>query len=281
LHLNTIKKIHNEQCSLGEGVFFSSKNQRLYWLDINLKNLFISTLDNQVTQFYLPEMAGVIVDVYEEKIFLASESGICCFDTKKEFWTVLFKSPYQPEHYLYRANDGCKLSDNCFIFGRMKKKPEKGQGDIIIINKGVANVIYEGITIPNTFIPLPDENAILISDSLQQKVFKFFLNIDFSIKSTEVWLDLSDYEATPDGGCISSNKDIYLTLWDGHAILKFNIAGDMTGKIELPFPRPTNCVLNEDESLLYITSATEGLTQKELEQYPLSGHTIAIPISPP
>jgi len=42
----------------------------------------------------------------------------------------------------------------------------------------------------------------------------------------------------------------------------------------MPVVRPTNCKFDSDNSMLWVTSASEGLTKKELEKYPQSGNTM-------
>ena len=46
----------------------------------------------------------------------------------------------------------------------------------------------------------------------------------------------------------------------------------------IPVPRPTNCALDVKEDKLFVTSAYEGLFDRQRKQYPLSGSIIEIDV---
>ena len=118
---------------------------------------------------------------------------------------------------------------------------------------------------------------MLISDSLEQVIYKFTFSNDYSkVISRETWVEHSSDNITPDGGCMDCNGNIYIAIWDGFCINKYDIDGKLLGKISLDVPRPTNCKLSTDESVLYITTASEGLTENEMLQYPYSGCVLKV-----
>ncbi len=90
-----------------------------------------------------------------------------------------------------------------------------------------------------------------------------------------MWKDFSNEEYTPDGGFLSDRGYVHLALWDGAAILVLNQNGEEVNKIKLPVLRPTNCSIYKNR-WLYVTSASDDMTNEQLELYPLSGKTLVV-----
>jgi sugar lactone lactonase YvrE len=264
---------------LGEGVYWDEVSESLFWLDILNSKLFKSSGD-KIFSYQLVEKASVILDVKKNEVYLANESGIIIFDLNL---STIERVSYTPGIYgsdVYRSNDGLKLKENLYIYGVMLNKPVKGDGVLVLSQNGVSRIVYEGISIPNTFIKIPNCNSLLITDSFDGIVYKMNFNSTWSsVQGIEKWFNLSCTRATPDGGCISSDGRIFLAIWDGFKVLELNLDGKLIKEFEIPIPRPTNCTLNTEENKLFITSAYEGLSDHDRNKYPLSGSILIIDIN--
>ena len=69
-----------------------------------------------------------------------------------------------------------------------------------------------------------------------------------------------------------------ISLWDDSSIGVFSKKGELLQRIDLPVKRPTNCKFDLSQNQLWITSAYEGLTNKQLLKYPLSGDTFVFDV---
>jgi len=264
---------------LGEGIYWDKASESLLWLDILDFKLY-KNIKDKVFCYQLAEKASVILDVKKNEVYLANESGIIIFDLNLNTIKRVSYTPSTYDSYLYRSNDGLKLKENIYIYGVMLNKPAKGDGALIVSNNGVGNVIYTGISIPNTFIKIPNSHSLLITDSFDGIVYKItFSKTWSSIISKVKWFDLSHTDTTPDGGCISLDGRIFLAIWDGFKILELNLDGKVIMEFEVPIPRPTNCTLNTEENKLFITSAYEGLTEHDRQKYPMSGSIFTVDIN--
>jgi sugar lactone lactonase YvrE len=260
---------------LGEGLYIDDMN--VYFLDILKCKLLVFNKQKIITKTYLlPEQASNIFKVLHNKVVLASESGVCSFDLKTEEWIIQTSSLSFERNIDFRANDGCDLGNESFLFGTMEKENTGRKGSLFLVKDKTVTNIYNDISIPNSFIEMPD-GKVLISDSFTKKIFEFEFNyLKRTVVSKRVWLDLSNKDFTPDGGCLDSQGNIYIAMWGGACIHQYNSEAKLINSYPIPVLNPTNCKLSNNEKYLYVTSAKEGMSKQELNEYSLSGSLLRL-----
>lgn len=259
---------------LGEGLYLSSNS--IYWLDIIESKLYVIINKENILEYTLPEQASAILKVKETLVYLASESGICSFDLTTNYWSVLANMPHKAVSSLMRANDGIAIDNTCYFFGTMEKNPTGNNGALYIATDQHITKIFNGIGIPNSFIRV-NKYSFLVSDSLSRLVYQFTFNTQFSaLEKQKLWLDLSDSHAIPDGGCKDVQGNIYIAMWGGACINKYDKNANLISTYQLPALNPTNCKLTLDGKSLLVTTARQDLTECELEKYPASGSLFKI-----
>jgi sugar lactone lactonase YvrE len=264
---------------LGEGIFLDKIQNSLFWVDINQSILF-SYVNGQVNKYQVVENVSAVLFVEGDQVYLTNRSGIITYHLVSGEINQISKTPAQYSSKEYRANDGIRLSSGVYMYGVMRENPIQNDGALILSRNGVCKVVCKGISIPNTFIRIPNTNSLLITDSFVGVVYKIdFDNLWKTVKGKEKWLDLSHKGATPDGGCISSDGRVFIAIWDGFKILELDLNGKLIQEFKLPVPRPTNCTLDTSENQLFVTSAYEGLTEHDRQKYPLSGSIVTVDIS--
>jgi sugar lactone lactonase YvrE len=76
----------------------------------------------------------------------------------------------------------------------------------------------------------------------------------------------------PDGMCVDTEDHLWVAIWGGGVVLRYDPAGVLVGELEVPAPRVTSCCFGGDDyDELYVTTAREGMSEAELDRYPLSG----------
>jgi sugar lactone lactonase YvrE len=269
----------NIYTELGEGIFWDNLHNSLFWVDIN-QSLLFSCTGGKVYRHQLVKNVSTVLFVKEGQIYLTNRNGIIRYSLDSHNIHQVSRMPDEYKSKIYRANDGIRLDDNLYIYGVMRDDPIKNDGALILSRNGVSKVILTGITIPNTFIKIPNSNSLLIADSFKAIIYKITFNNSWeSVQSQVKWFDLSHTNAAPDGGCISSDGRIFVAIWDGFKILELNLNGELVDEYRVPVPRPTNCTLNTEENQLFVTSAYEGLTECDRQKYPLSGSILTVDIS--
>jgi sugar lactone lactonase YvrE len=277
--MQTTCDFKKSKTALGEGIFWDSEYDSLFWVDINHSILF-SCSNGNILEYQISDNISTVFSVKDGVVCLSNRSGLINYNLNSNTISQISRTPLVYSTKEYRANDGVKLSDRLYIYGVMRNKPLKNDGALIVSKDGASNVVCNDISIPNTFIRIPNTHSLLITDSFDSVIYKITFNKSWnSITSKIKWFDLSHTGTTPDGGCISSNGRIFISIWDGFKILELDLNGKIIQEFKLPFPRPTNCTLDSSESQLFVTSAYDGLTEHDRQKYPLSGSIFTLNIS--
>ena len=103
----------------------------------------------------------------------------------------------------------------------------------------------------------------LVSDCLVHNAFLFaFSNHDDRYVRVDVYKRQID-----------SNDNLWVAQWGGFGVYCYNpYTGELLGKVEVPAPNVASCAFGgKDMDTLYITTARAGLSEQQLEEYPLSG----------
>lgn len=258
-------------CNLGEGIYIDQKYNYIYWLDINKNVLLYKNLDigSELRTINLDVTPSVIFTVTNGIITLLDAIGILSLNLTTLETKRITKFNHDP--LKFRGNDGVLTSDGTYLFGSMERNPNSVSGAIYSSNlKDV--LILDNIGIPNTFIEL--NNVILISDSLEQRIYSYCKN---TFEKLNVWLDFSDTSMTPDGGCVTPDNRIFIAFWDGACVKEFDETGLEINTIPIPALKPTNCKYHKN-GFLIVTTAREGMTVEQLRTYPKSGQTFHVGI---
>lgn len=262
---------------LGEGPLWHSERNSLLWVDILHNRLFEKQLNSDEEHYWqLPHtVSSLAADKNNSaQLWLVGESHLSRFD--------LTTSKYSPWYALslttgYRSNDGVVGPDGRYWFGTMLRQPKPGMGQVFSIGAGgdIKQELAE-VAIPNTFCWL-DKRTVLISDSLKQVCVRYQLQADGQLAETGCFADLHNTNATPDGGAVDVNGNIWLALWGGAKVVCLSPTGQQLAEIPLPVTQPSSCCFGgPNNNILFITSACEGLTSEQLLQYPNSGKVFCV-----
>jgi sugar lactone lactonase YvrE len=267
---------------LGEGPLWHPRRNSLLWLDINkckLYERYLTSSDESYDACWeLPEIGSAVALDQEnnDSIYIVTDKSFASFDLNKG----LFESKVElnlPNGI--RANDGGVSPNGTFWFGTMEKKPTGRNGAIYSIDSsGKVREQLTGIGIPNTMAWSNDGKTLFLSDSWVQKTYSFDVANGSLIPSSQKEIvNLQNNHSTPDGGATDIDGNVWIAHWDGFKLVCINPNGDVLKELTVPVPKPTSCCFGgKDNKFLFITSAREGMTPKELDEYSLSGSVFVI-----
>lgn len=129
------------------------------------------------------------------------------------------------------------------------------------------------MTIPNGIGWSPDDTLMYFTDTGTRTIYAFDYDaVSGNVINRRAFIEVPAEMGAPDGLVVDREGYIWSACWDGAKIVRYTPTGTVDRIIPVPALRPTSCVFggpNLDE--LYITSATTGLSEEQLKQYPLSG----------
>ena len=124
----------------------------------------------------------------------------------------------------------------------------------------------------------PDDRTMYFTDFGQSTIFAYDYDAGSgAIDNRRPFVTIPQGEGQPDGMTVDADGCLWVALWDGWAVARFDPAGKRVATIRLPVMRPTSCMFGgPDFATMYVTSATMLLAEAERADQPLAGAVFAI-----
>uniref|UniRef100_A0A3B5MLU1 Regucalcin n=1 Tax=Xiphophorus couchianus TaxID=32473 RepID=A0A3B5MLU1_9TELE len=124
-----------------------------------------------------------------------------------------------------------------------------------------------------------DLKTLFYIDSLAMSVDAFDYNsASGNLGNRRVVYRLEEGEGVPDGMTLDANDRLWVACYNGGRVLNIDPAtGKRLQTVSLPATKTTSCCFGgPDYSDLYVTSASLGLDQSELQRQPAAGNTFRV-----
>lgn len=269
----------DQKASLGEGALWNAKTQELYWVDIENGILYIYNPQNQQNRaIKLGQKVGTVVPTEDGNVLVALQDGIYKINLKTEKQTLLTKRPEDvPSN---RFNDGkCDPAGRLWV-GTMSMEGKEKAGALYLLDaEGKISKKYDSVTVSNGIVWTADSTRMYYIDTPTKEVKEFaYNNQTGEISFTKVAVKIPDGAGYPDGMTIDSEGMIWVAMWEGFGVLRFDpTTGEQLMKVDIPVARVTSCTFGgENLDTLYITTASVGAKEEELKQYPHSGSLFVV-----
>lgn len=269
----------HERSILGEGAIWDHKSQVLHWVDIEGKklNCYNPTLDKN-DFFNLPQQIGTVVPCVSGKLLIALEDGLYFFNQ----YGILGECIQKIEDSIptNRCNDGKCDSLGRFWVGTMPMAADKPVGSLYCysLKTGIKKELNK-LTVSNGLAWDRNNETIYFIDTLTSAIDIYeFDNHSGTILQKKGTIKIPKSEGFPDGMTIDSDGLLWVALWAGAGVIRCNPKTlKIEDKITLNAKNVTSCSFGgKDLSTLYITTATSGLTGKEILKFPDSGKLLSL-----
>jgi len=149
---------------------------------------------------------------------------------------------------------------------------------------GVSQKIDEvgDVTISNGLAWSPDGKTFYYVDTPAKCVKAYAFDAKTGLLSDErVFAVVGvDGVGAPDGLCVSEDGSVWVAVWDGGKVLRFDSSGTLTQTVKVPASRPTSVAFGGDDGkTLFITSCSYDASSEiasVLENEPLAGAVFAL-----
>jgi sugar lactone lactonase YvrE len=266
--------------TVGESPVWHPREQSLYWVDIQQKKIHRFHPGSGVNEtFSLPEIVTCIA---------LRHAGGLVLTLKKHFAT------YQPKtgelDLLGDVERG--LPNNRFNDGKCDPQGRFWAGTMDAINWSAPAGTLFRMDAGKNIAPMqrnvicsngsgwsPDGRTMYFTESFRYSIFAY----DFEPEKGEisgrrlfVTLDRNG-GGFPDGMTVDAEGFVWSNVVGLGQIRRYDPQGKLERFVQLPVPRATDCTFGgQDLKTLYVTSARETMTPKQLAAAPLSGSLFAI-----
>ncbi len=265
---------------LGEGAIWNNIEKKLYWVDIEGRLLNVFDPAMSINKSYpVSKRIGTVVPIDNKKVLVALEDGIATIDLTDGSIVYRLHTEIHLTHEK-RFNDGKCDHAGRFWVGTHSMDGTRGVSALYCISSNFdMQEKISDVSISNGIAWNADSSLMYYIDTPTGQVVQYdFDRQNGSITNKRTIITIPKEQGEPDGMTIDSDGMLWIALWDGFGVGRFNPkTGEMIQKIDLPVPKVTSCAFGGEKlDMLYITSARVDMSEEELEQYPLSGGVFVV-----
>lgn len=256
---------------LGECPLWSERRRRLLWVDTEGRtfNQFDpATGRNKATG--MPDVVGMVAERADGTLMVTLGCDLAMIGNDAQVRRMA-TAPHGGDGY--RLNDGRLDPEGRLWVGMMKKALHPGSGILYRYDPdGTWHVMDQGFTLINGLDWSPDRRTLYVTDSRAPAIYAYdHAPASGTISERRVFPTFGPNDRFPDGLLVGPDGALWSTLFGAGAIQRIEPDGRFTRRIDLPVPRPTSCAFSRDGRRLFVTTATLGLSDAELEAAPASG----------
>lgn len=273
------KVVVEKQSILGESPWWDAEYQRLHWVDILgcEVNIYDSTSAgsdvypaSRFVSCAIPSACG--------KILLCLQDGVYMLDISTGREELLCEVEAGLEQN--RLNDGLCDSHGALWFGSMDQGGQRKRGSFYSLTPdGELKKHFNSIGISNGLCFSDDESMLFYIDTLAQCVYSCIVDTgERIIYDKKPLIDFTHEPGSPDGMAIDAEGLLWIAHYGGgrvscwHPFYERKLA-----EVLLPATNVTSCCFGgADLKTLFITTARDGLDEKQLEREPLAGSLFAV-----
>ncbi len=264
---------------LGEGPVWDIVSNSLYWLDIKSNKLFWwHPVTSEQREWKFDQMVGCIALTASSKVVCALQHKVVLLDTvTSEVLDYVLLEPELPDN---RANDGKPDAKGRFWIGTLNIPGEKNKAALYVLGESrQMTKMVDGLSLSNGLGWSPDGRSMYLVDTLEDHVLQFDFNLETGeLSNRRVILDFSEAEGSPDGMCVDSEGMLWIAFYGGKRVGRFDPSnGEQLAEVSVPAVNVTCCVFGGEQlDTLYITTARDGVSEEELQEYPLTGSVFCV-----
>jgi len=275
----TLRRVGSQTDILGESPLWDGLSRCLYWVDIRrpaLRRLDPAT--GRVDTWPMPGLVGSIALADDGRLLVALARSIDLFDPQAGTLQPFAAVPALPQDH--RFNDGRCDRQGRFWVGTMNNITRAPEGVLWRLDgNGCLQPMREGICIPNSLAFSPDGRTMYFADSLRYALYAHNYDPHMGLPSEPRVLATTVPPGFPDGSTVDDQGCVWNAEFNAHRVVRYAPDGRVLRVIDLPVRMPTCCAFGDDDlGTLYITTASQHMSDAELRAQPLAGALLALDV---
>jgi sugar lactone lactonase YvrE len=242
----------------GEGPFWDAANDRLLLVDMLAGAVVEVDVDGGTQRHQLAEVAAALRARRGGGYVLATENRFVLLGpdlTEERLLPPVFTNPS------IRMNDGGCDQQGRFYCGTMAYDETPGAGTLYRLDPdGSVAVALREVTISNGLQWNAAGDTVFYNDTPTGRVDRFTFDPDSAAFTERRAFAEVTGDGQPDGMAIDEEDGLWVALWGGGAVHRYDPAGRLDLVVELPVTNVTACAFGgPDRRTLFITTSREGL----------------------
>lgn len=177
-----------------------------------------------------------------------------------------------------RMNEGACDAAGRFFCGSMAYDMRPGGGRLYRLEPDLSvHVALEGVSIPNGLVWTDAGTTALHADTLTREIRAYDYDPDrgtFGASRVFVRVD-AEAPGAPDGMALDDEGGLWVAMWGGGAVHRYDSDGRLDQVVRLPVTNPTSCAFGGgDRPVLYVTTSRQGIAA---DDEPLAGRVFVVP----
>ena len=258
---------------LGEGPVWRSATNDLVWVDIeSSKVCCFSPSKGENRSWNVGGKVGLAVPSQKGDLILGMTIGLARLDMQSGDVSPIIDP--EKDYVNNRFNDGKVDPKGRLWAGTMGLDEAPDVGSLYRLNRNLSiDNLFGNVSISNGMAWSADRKSFYYIDSPTRQIAVFDCDMNSGIVSNRrVAFELPDGMGYPDGMCIDNEGMLWVALWQGWGVGRFNPCGELLCKIEVPVECVTSCCFGgENWDELYITTSSRDLDEAGRIQQPLAG----------
>ena len=256
---------------LGEGPSWSAGDRTLWFVDIKGHRIHAFNDESGATRsFVTPEFSAFVFRDRRGGLLCGLRSGLYRFDPPSSGFELIVRV-IEP-HTAHRLNDGYVDAQGRLWFGTMDNDERDAAGILYRFSDNRLERMDDGYVITNGPAMSPDGRVLYHVDTLQRCVYAFDVDPRGALSGKRIFVKVEEPDVYPDGPTVDSLGNIWLAMFGGWGVRCYSPSGQLLRGIDLPVAQCTKVAFGgEDLKTLYITTASVGLSEAQLQQQPLAG----------
>jgi sugar lactone lactonase YvrE len=258
-------------CYHGEGPVWSEAWGGLRWVDMLDGDVMSLDPDGSIRRRHIDDIAAIVRPRRGGGAVLGIERGFALEDPDGTITRLgdLWSGDD------VRMNEGGCDPDGRFYCGTMAYDKRPGGGSLYRLDPdGEVTVVLEGVTISNGLDWSPDNSVAYYIDTLTFEVSMFDYDTGLGLTGRRTFVEFDPDGGGPDGLVVDSEGGVWVALFGGSAVHRYNTDGELDEIIDVDARQVTACTFGgPDLDRLYITTSRENL---EPDEDPLAGSLFTV-----
>lgn len=276
--MTEVRCLLEKRSVLGEGPIWRPRENSLYWLDLKAPAIYcfdLITRQNRQIPAALGKTIGGMVFARDGRMIVVDGEGV--HELSAAGHRNLLINP-ESDQAGNAFNDAKCDPKGRLWSGTADIGETRPSGSLYVIegqgrNPGRVRRIDSALVCSNGPAFSPDGRRAYFTDSFAQEIYTYDVDLDTGLISERKSFHRCSPDAGyPDGMTVDSEGYLWNANWDGWSITRYAPSGEIDRVLKVPVPRPTSvCFGGPRMDQLFITSASDGLSEAQLHEAPLSG----------